>query len=239
MPPSGTTPDLERHPGAIRAVHWGTAIAITVAVAAILGRELTEEKGLRLTLLEVHRQLGLLILFGLVVRLLFRWKLGLADTARDLSLPMRIAATGAHVVMYLVVGALTLLGWALCSAHAIHLKFLGVVPVPDLVRADSDLADNLSDYHVAAAWVLLGLVVFHVAAALWHHYIRKDGVLVAMLPGKTRPVPAPLTENQPLPARKTPAQKLRIVSPPQPQGELRTRPSTRQPGQPGFEAGNG
>ena len=59
----------------------------------------------------------------------------------------------------------------------------GFIPLPDLVAADSDLADTLSDYHIWAAWVLLSLLVPHVLAALWHHYIRRDGVLTAMLPG--------------------------------------------------------
>src|SRR6266550_3570696 len=93
------------------------------------------------------------------------------------------AATVAHWSMYGVIAGLVLLGWALCNAHAIHLRLFGVIPLPDLVAADSDLADTLSDYHIWAAWVLLSLVVPHVLAALWHHYIRRDGVLTAMLPG--------------------------------------------------------
>jgi cytochrome b561 len=59
---------------------------------------------------------------------------------------------------------------------------MGVIPLPALVEADSDLADNLTDAHVMLAWSMLALIVMHIAAALWHHYVRRDGVLIAMLP---------------------------------------------------------
>src|SRR5262249_3190979 len=95
---------------------------------------------------------------------------------------VRVAATLAHWMMYLAIAGVILLGWALSSAHATHLRLFGLIPLPDLVAADSDLADTLADYHVWAAWLLLALVVPHVLAALWHHYTRRDGVLIAMLP---------------------------------------------------------
>ena len=85
--------------------------------------------------------------------------------------------------MYAAIGAITIIGWALTNAHAVHLHLLGVIPLPSLVQADSDLADVLSDWHVGIAWTLLGLVVLHVSAALWHHFRMRDSVLVAMLPG--------------------------------------------------------
>ena len=174
----------ERHPTLTRALHWATAILILISVTAILYRETTEQKLVRRVLLELHRQLGLLVLIALVMRIGLRLAGAFASHTRDLGATLRLVATGAHWLMYGVLGAVTLLGWALSNAHAIHLRFLALLPLPDLVAADSDLADTLTDYHVLAAWLLLGLVVLHVLAALWHHYFRRDGVLIAMLPGR-------------------------------------------------------
>jgi len=81
--------------------------------------------------------------------------------------------------------ALPVVGWALTSAHDIPLSFLGVIHLPKLVAADSELADNLERLHVWLAWGLLAAVAIHVAAALWHHFIRRDAVLDAMLPGRS------------------------------------------------------
>ena len=87
--------------------------------------------------------------------------------------------------------ALPVVGWVLTSAHGISLNLFGVVHLPQLVAADSELADTLSDYHVWLSWVLLALVVMHVGAALWHHFVRRDAVLKAMLPGRSRMMPIP------------------------------------------------
>jgi len=180
---ASAAPAIERHPLVTRVLHWATAVILVVSVSAILYRETTEQKTLRQVLMELHRQLGLLVLLLLVARVAVRSVKGLVNHAPGPSAARCRAATVAHWSMYGVIAGLVLLGWALCNAHAIHLRLFGVIPLPDLVAADSDLADTLSDYHIWAAWVLLSLVVPHVLAALWHHYIRHDGVLTAMLPG--------------------------------------------------------
>jgi len=179
---ASASPAIERHPLVTRVLHWATAVILVVSVSAILYRETTEQKTLRQVLMELHRQLGLLVLLLLVARVVVRSVKGLVNHALGPSAARRRAAAVAHWSMYGVLAGLVLLGWALCNAHAIHLRLFGVIPLPDLVAADSDLADTLSDYHIWAAWVLLSLVVPHVLAALWHHYIRHDGVLTAMLP---------------------------------------------------------
>ena len=186
---------IERHPLVTRVLHWATAVILVVSVSAILYRETTEHTTVRQVLMELHRQLGLLVLLVLVARVAVRSVKGLVSHAPGLSAAVRRAATLAHWSMYGVLAGLILLGWAQCNAHAIHLRLFGVIRLPDLVAADSELADTLSDYHIWAAWVLLALVVPHVLAALWHHYIRRDGVLTAMLPGNaviaTKPAVAP------------------------------------------------
>jgi cytochrome b561 len=173
---------IGRHPRITRVLHWTTALILILSVTAILYRESTEQKAVRVVLMELHRQLGLLVLLTLLARITVRLVVGLRNHAPDLHKGVRLAATLAHWMMYVAIAGVILLGWGLSSAHAIHLRLFGLIPLPDLVTADSDLADTLADYHVWAAWLLLALVVPHVLAALWHHYIRRDGVLIAMLP---------------------------------------------------------
>jgi cytochrome b561 len=95
---------------------------------------------------------------------------------------LRWAAHAGHTALYLLLVALPLEGWALTSAHGITLSLLGAVHLPALIGADSELADTLQDYHVLGAWFLLGFVLMHAAAAMWHHYVRRDAVLAAMAP---------------------------------------------------------
>ena len=170
------------HPALTIAIHWMTVIAIVIAVAVMFVRDAAEDRALRQVLLEIHRQLGLLVLIGVGVRIALRLHKGLADHAPDMASFLRWAAKAAHLLMYGVLVALPLLGWAVTNAHGVALTFLGSVPLPKLLSADSELADTLTDYHVWAAWGLLTLVVAHVGAAVWHHFVRRDGVLRAMLP---------------------------------------------------------
>ncbi len=171
-----------KHPALTIALHWGTLVAIVVAVAAMFTRDAIEDTTWRQILLHLHRQLGLLVLVGLAARIAVRTYRGLVDHAPDMALILRWAARAAHVALYGLLIALPLIGWACTSAHGISLAFLGVWTLPALVSPDSEFADTLSDYHVLLSWVLLGVVAAHASAALWHHYVRRDWVLGAMLP---------------------------------------------------------
>jgi cytochrome b561 len=171
-----------KHEPATILLHWLTVLAVVIAVAAIYARELTEDKGLRILLLDVHRQLGLLILIGLALRLAVRYAKGLADHAGEMHALLRWAALLTHIALYAALLAIPLLGWAASNAHDIKLNLFGVIPLPSLVKADADFADTLDDYHKWAAWAAGVLVLMHAGAALWHHYVRKDAVLTAMLP---------------------------------------------------------
>ena len=184
-PPAPDEP-AARHPALTRALHWGTAVAIIIAVAAMFVRDAVEDKALRQLLLEAHRQLGMLVLIAAGLRIATRLRVGLADHAPDLAAALRRTAGAAHVLLYGLLIALPLVGWALCSAHGISLAFLGVMHLPSLLSPDSELADTLSDYHIWLAWGLLVLVVTHVGAALWHHFVRRDTVLTAMFPSRRR-----------------------------------------------------
>jgi cytochrome b561 len=182
----GSSDFRAKHPMLIVALHWGSVIAILVAVGVMFARDAIEGTTARQILLQVHRQLGLAVLVIVGVRILIRLTKSLADHAPGMSTIMRLAARGAHVLLYGLLVALPVVGWALTNAHDISLSFLGVVHLPKLVSADSEFADTLSDYHIWLSWALLASVAMHAAAALWHHFVRRDAVLHAMLPGRSR-----------------------------------------------------
>lgn len=173
-----------KHPMLTIALHWGTLAAIVIAVGAMWIRDLLDDNGVRQVLLQVHRQLGLLVLIVAAARVVVRVRRGLADHAIGMAAILRWAAKGAHLLIYAVLFAIPLVGWALTNAHGVTLSFLGVVRLPWLTAADSEFADTLSDYHVWLAWGLLALVAAHALAALWHHFVRRDAVLSAMLPAR-------------------------------------------------------
>jgi cytochrome b561 len=92
------------------------------------------------------------------------------------------AAAGVHGAMYLMFFVVPLLGWAYSSALGYPLVWFGVLPLPDWVPVDRELARAIKPWHERAAWLLAGLVVLHVAAAVQHHWLLRDGLLRRMAP---------------------------------------------------------
>jgi cytochrome b561 len=172
-------------------IHWSTAAAIVIGVAAVWLRDASEDDATRLWLLEIHRQSGMLVLLGAGLRIAIRQRLGLTNYAPDMPAPLRLAATMTHLALYALLIALPVLGWTASSAHHVTLSLFGLIPLPALVAPDADLADTLSDYHSWAAWALLGFVGLHALAALWHHFVFRDRVLRAMLPSRRQRHAAP------------------------------------------------
>ena len=82
------------------------------------------------------------------------------------------------------VGWVPLVGWAYSSAAGFPIVLFGVLPLPDFVSASKPLAELIKPWHQITAFALAGLVVLHVAAAIKHHFIDKDGLLLRMMPGK-------------------------------------------------------
>jgi cytochrome b561 len=180
---------LEKHHPMTIALHWGTLMCIVIAVATVLLCEIIGDKLWRQLLIESHRQLGLLVLLGVAVRLYVRRRFGMANHMSGLPLPMRLAASAVQWSLYGLLVGLPLLGWATTNAHNLPVRLFGLIHLPALAEVDSELADQLSDYHVLGAWMLLALVSLHALAALHHHFIRRDAVLAAMLPSRDDAVP--------------------------------------------------
>jgi cytochrome b561 len=165
-------------PLAIRALHWLTALIVLIAVVAVLGHELVEEKSLRKLVMDVHKQAGVLVLLLTGLRVLFRVvskRPGPALTGWSAK-----AAVAGHGLIYLILFALPLLGWSLVNARGGAVSLFGAV-LPALFARDRDLAETLEQVHETLGWALIALVVVHVLAAIWHHRFKKDRVLAAML----------------------------------------------------------
>ncbi len=89
-----------------------------------------------------------------------------------------------HHLLYVLFFAVPLIGWAYSSAAGFPIVFLGVWQLPDFVPVSKELAEAIKPWHELSAYAMAGLVVVHVAAALKHQLIDRDGLLQRMLPGK-------------------------------------------------------
>jgi cytochrome b561 len=183
----GTATDLGQpepassRPRKIVVLHWLTVLCLCFAAALILTREEISGRALRQWLLEGHRHFGLFVLVLFFIRVVVRIRAGKLPSEGKLPWALRAAAALTHIALYALLLSLPLLGWALSNAQDKPVHLFGLT-LPALVGADDDLADTLQTWHVDAAWVLLALVLMHIAAALWHHFVLRDNTLRRMLP---------------------------------------------------------
>lgn len=172
-----------RRPALLIFLHWLTLILVTLLVAIIFVREGFEEKAVRTLLLNLHRSLGLSVALLTVGRLAVRLASRPLLPTAEMSLPARLLASATHLLLYAAMIGLPLIGWALSSANGKPVSFFGL-GLPPLVEQDEDRGDDLAEYHEEGAWLFLGLIGIHAAAALFHHYVQRDNVLRAMLPAR-------------------------------------------------------
>jgi len=165
-------------------LHWLLAIALTISFSVGLYMSDLAMSPQRLKLFNWHKWAGVTILALSLVRLL--WRLTHRPPP-DVPMPrwQALAAHLTHVAMYLLFFAVPLVGWAYSSAAGFPIVWFGVLPLPDFVSPDKALAEAIKPWHGALAWTLAGFVVLHLAGALKHQFIDKDGLLSRMKPHRT------------------------------------------------------
>lgn len=132
----------------------------------------------------IHKSIGIVILFLTVVRL--GWRLSHKPPALpDTMTPaLRRTARATHALFYFFLLVLPLSGWWMSSAVPKRHPFgFGLFDVPFLpVPRGWASAGPAHFVHTNLAWVMVALVVLHIAAALKHHFVDKDDILPRMLP---------------------------------------------------------
>jgi cytochrome b561 len=170
------------------ALHWLLAAAlVAVFVLGVYMHELPFSPQ-RLKFYSWHKWAGVIILALSLLRLIWR------ATHRPPALPpaieaampawQRFAHHATHHLLYALVVLVPLLGWAYSSAAGFPVVLFGVLPLPDFVPVDKSLAEMLKPWHATTAFAMAALVLLHVAAALKHQWLDRDGLLVRMLPGR-------------------------------------------------------
>ncbi|HWW03658.1 cytochrome b [Collimonas sp.] len=163
--------------------HWLTVLLLAIQYSIgwlmpDIGRD-TQPIGL----ISWHLSIGALIVLLVLLRLLWRWTHPAPPVPQMLSPLLNMIARTTHWLLYFLLIAFPLMGWANASSRGWSVSLFGVVPLPPLSSKGSQLGHTLGDMHQLFVWVLIAVVALHVAAALYHHFIVKDDTMRRMLPG--------------------------------------------------------
>jgi len=173
--------------GAVAMVlHWLMALVLSALFALGLYMTRLPDVGFdtwKISLILYHKELGIVALMLVVLRLVWRVGNALPRLVENLPGWQKVAARFVHLCFYALMLALPLTGWLMSSATGIPVPVLGLFTLPDLVPYDDRLYHALNDAHRYIGYALLVCMAAHIGAALRHHFLLRDNTLRKMLPG--------------------------------------------------------
>ncbi len=175
----------QRFTVAQRTLHW--TMAVMILAMLFIGVGMVSSVSPRyLTLVSIHKPLGILILLLALLRLVVRWRYGAPPLPADLSWPQMAAAKVSHWLLYTLMVAMPLVGWSMLSAGGYPVVLLGTLYLPQIVPHDDALHAVLRSAHTWLAFLFFATILLHLAAALFHALVREDGVFSSMAPWRSR-----------------------------------------------------
>lgn len=171
---------------ATRALHWGSASLVVAAFALAWTFSALGPTDLSARLVPVHRSVGLSILLLTALRVAWRIAVPLPPHPPGTAPWETVLARAVQAALYAGLLAMPILGWFGSGAAGDAVVFLGLVPLPDLTEPNQDLADRVFQLHAWLGYAVLALVSLHVAGALRHHVVKRDGLLLRMARGSSR-----------------------------------------------------
>ncbi|MEQ1608344.1 MAG: cytochrome b/b6 domain-containing protein [Hyphomonadaceae bacterium] len=202
--PSATA-GQQRYTAIAIALHWAIALLIIgmIAVGWIMDAMPGGPGSPKIAIIQIHKAVGITILMLTIARII--WRVMNPPPAEP---PMpkwqSLLASSVHILLYVLMVAMPLTGWIMASAEidqhdtryfgTFEMNVPGIPGLPAETR--EGMADGFEQVHSKLAWVIIGLLVLHVAGAVKHQFIDKDGLLARMAPGLFGRTAGPVDDGQ-------------------------------------------
>ncbi len=167
------------------ALHWTIAVLILgLILAGIVMRRIEIDPALQFSLYQWHKSFGFTAL-GLAAFRMLWWLVETSPAASPTLGPMEhMAARATHLSLIALALLVPLSGWAVVSVSTLAIPsfYFNLIVIPHLPLPTSGASEAFWAFaHATLAYVTLGLVAIHAAAAFYHHLVRRDLVLIRML----------------------------------------------------------
>jgi cytochrome b561 len=183
-----------------RKFHWWTVAFVLVLLTlgsimkdrttdkmVMINGKLTEVKAIwdatTNALFSSHKLIGFIFLFVIAGRLIYRLRNGAPPDEPSLETWQKIASHATHWALYALLIGVPLGGWIGVQLYP-SANVFGLFNLPTFLTPNQTLAETVFMYHGIGAKLIFALMLVHIGAALYHHFMRKDNVLRRMLPRK-------------------------------------------------------
>jgi cytochrome b561 len=178
----GTLPPV-RYPTVSKLLHWLVAICVLTTLPVAITMTRIADGPLKDNLFVLHKSLGILILVLMLLRLLNRLIAGAPMPEPDIAPWQKTVSSAVHGALYVLLLAMPIVAWIGMSYAGMTTPFFGLFELPPLSFAKNEhLSEQIFVVHRWVGYLLAALAAVHIAAALQHLLILKDGVAQRMLP---------------------------------------------------------
>ena len=170
------------YPATSKLLHWLVAACVLTTAPLALAMVRVDKGPTQDALYNFHKSLGVLILVLMILRLINRLVAGAPIPDPSIEPWQRKLSSAVHGLLYVLLLAMPVVGYIANSAYGAPTPFFGLFTLPKIVGDNEALATQLFTLHRWVGFLVILLVLMHIAGALYHFVIRRDGVLQRMLP---------------------------------------------------------
>jgi len=172
----------DHYPAASKWLHWLIAACVLITAPVAIAMTRMAEGPSQDALYNFHKSLGVTIFVLMLLRLANRLIAG-APVADPGILPwQKTVSSIVHASLYVLLLAMPIVGYFANSLFGAPTLFVGLFDLPPIVAKNEPLATQFFTVHRWSGYLLIAIVLTHIAAALYHAFIRRDEVLKRMLP---------------------------------------------------------
>jgi cytochrome b561 len=166
-----------------RVLHWIVAVLVlsTIPFGLIMVR--LDSGPTQDLLFNLHRSIGAVLLPIVLVRLVWRLQHPPAPLPAEIPAIQRAAAHTTHWALYVLLIAQPLIGWIATSAYRAPIGVFWLFELPPIWPEDRPFSEQLFAVHRYVGFAIAALVCAHIGAALFHHFILRDRVLMRIVTG--------------------------------------------------------
>ncbi|MCX7230047.1 MAG: cytochrome b/b6 domain-containing protein [Burkholderiales bacterium] len=173
-----------RYAAPARGLHWLTSLLVLgIVIPAGVWIKYFEpaDEAFKLRLYNVHESVGVIVFVLVLLRLVYRWRNPPPPLPADTPAFVRLAAHAVHIALYALLLLMPIGGFLATNAWGFPLSVFGVLPLPSPVGKDEALAKVFSFLHWSGAIAIGALILGHIVGALYHQFVRRDGLIRRML----------------------------------------------------------
>lgn len=163
-------------------LHWLVGIAIIAMFFFGLYIDEFASDESKKELIGLHKSIGMTIIIFTGIRLLARLAFKAPPLPDNMTAFEKKMAKATHALLYLLILAVPVSGWVMSGAAGYPVSVFDIFTAPALVEKNPELREIAGEAHEILAFIIIGLSGLHAAIAIFHQYVRKDGLLERMSP---------------------------------------------------------